>query len=260
MKRIVITAGLVVAAALATAPVASAKGYVRAVQVCGPSACAKVHGAQRSIQRLGMDILAGTGRDAPSPALLPYYRLRFQPRFEVPSADTFYIPEAKVICTDSGCIQARSGLAPALQAAAASVGSFTPRISSVTVNDHARTDRAGFAILYDQRPAQLPSTSVWKSRHSSVIVTFSATTPWSLGGASWMVYYPRYHALSRGGRWFQAGADVGRLVRGPARAAAGDGHAWRTAAAVVAVLAAAAVVVLAAAAGAGRRLWRPRSG
>ena len=253
MKRIVVTTGLVVAASLGTAPAASAKGYVRAIQVCGPSACAKVHGARAAMQRLGMDILAGSGRKAGSPPLLPYYKLRFQPHYEVPASDTFYIPGAKVICTDSGCIRVRSGLAPALQAAAASVGSFTPRISSVTVNDHARTDRARFAILFNQRPRALPSTAIWKSRHYSVIAKLDGITPWSLGGASWMAYYPRYHALSRDGRWFQAGADVDRLVRGPARADAGDGgHGWP--------MAAAAAVVLAAAAGAGRRLRRPRSG
>ena len=60
-------------------------------------------------------------------------------------------------------------------------------------------------------------------------------TPWSLGGASWMVYYPRYHALSRDGRWFHAGADVDRLVRGPAAASGGGGHGWPVAAAAVVV-------------------------
>ena len=67
-----------------------------------------------------------------------------------------------------------------------------------------------------------------------------------------MAYYPRYHALSRDGRWFHAGAEVDRLVSGRATATGGDGHRWP--------VAAAAVVVLAAAAGAGRRLRRPRSG
>ena len=252
MKRIVITAGLVVAAMLTAAPGASAKGYVRAIQVCGPSACATVDGVRTAMQELGMDILTGAGRKAGSPPLLPYYRLRLQPRFEVPDADTFYIPGAKVICTDSGCIRVRSGLAPALQAAAAGVGAFTPRISSVTVNDRPRTDRARFAILFNQRPGPLPSTAVWKSRHYSIMAKLDGITPWSLGGASWMAYYPRYHALSRDGRWFRAGAGVDRLVRGPSQAAAGDGDGWP--------MAAAAVVVLAAAAGAGRRLRRPRSG
>jgi len=94
---------------------------------------------------------------------------------------------------------------------------------------------------------------VWQSRHYSVVVNFSQITPWSLGGASWMAYYPRYHLLSRDGRWFHAGASVDRLVRGRAAPAeAGDGHGWP--------VAAAAVVALAAAAGVGRRLRRPGSG
>ena len=253
MNRIVLTTAVIVAASLVAAPSAEAKGYVRAIQVCGPSGCAKAHGSPVAMGRLGLDMLAGTGVPAHLPPLLPYYELRFLPRFEFPDSDTFYIPGAKVICTDSGCIRVRRGLVPTLSAAAASVGSFAPRVSSVTIGDRPRADRAGFAILFNQRPARLPSTSVWKSRHYSIIVKFSEITPWSLGGVSWMAYYPRYHALSRDGRWYHAGADVDRLVRGPTdRADAGDGHGWP--------VAAAAVVVLAAAAGAGRRLRRPRSG
>ncbi len=252
MKRFVIVSAAIVLASLAAAPGADAKGYVRAIQVCGPSACSPVHGAWAAKQRLGMDLLAGTGRSAQAPPLLPYYRLRFLPRHEVPDSDTFYIPGAKVICTDGGCIRVRRGLVPALSAAAASVGAFAPRISSVTVDDRPRADGAGFAIMFNQKPAPLPSTAVWQSRHSSVIARFSQVTPWSLGGASWMVYYPRYHALSRDGRWFHAGADVDRLVRGPAAPSGGGGHGWP--------VAAAAVAVLAAAAGAGRRLRRPGTG
>lgn len=252
MRRVVIVAAVICLTSLAAAPGADAKGYVRAIQVCGPSACAQVHGAFSAKQELGMDLLAGTGQKAGSPPLLPYLRLRLQPRYEVPDSDTFYIPRANVICTDGGCIRVRRGLVPALSAAAASVGSFTPRISSVTVDDRHRSDRSGFAILFDQQPAPLPSTGIWKSRHFSVIVAFSERTPWSLGGASWMAYYPRYHALSRDGRWFHAGAEVDRLVSGRAAAPGGGGHRWP--------VAAAAVVVLAAAAGAGRRLRRPRSG
>ena len=152
------------------------------------------------------------------------------------------MPPSNVICTDGGCIRVRRGLVPALSAAAASVGSFTPRISSVTVDDRHRSDRAGFAILFDQQPAPLPSTGIWKSRHFSVIVAFSERTPWSLGGASWMAYYPRYHALSRDGRWFHAGAEVDRLVSGRATARGGDSRRWQVAAAAVVVLAAAAIL------------------
>jgi hypothetical protein len=253
MKRIVITAALVVAGSLAAAPTASAKGYVRAIQVCGPSGCAPVDGPRTAMQRLGMDVLARTGPRAQSPPLLPYYRLRFLPRYELPDSDTFYIPGAKVICTDGGCIRVRRGLVPALAAAAASVGSFTPRISSVTVGDRPRADRAGFAIMFNQKPAPLPSIAVWQSHHYSVTVEFRQVTPWSLGGASWMAYYPRYHALSRDGRWFHAGADVDRLVRGRAALAeAGAGHGWPLAAAV-------ALVAIAAAAAARRRLRRPEA-
>jgi hypothetical protein len=253
MNRIVLTTAVIVAASLVAAPSAEAKGYVRAIQVCGPSGCANAQGPPAAMGRLGLDVLAGTGVAAQVPPLLPYYRLRFLPRYELPDSDTFYIPGAKVICTDSGCIRVRRGLVPALSAAAARIGSFTPRVSSVTIGDRPRADRAGFAILFNQRPAGLPSTSVWKSRHYSVIVKFGEVTPWSPAGVSWMAYYPRYHALSRDGRWYHAGADVDRLVRGPAdRADGGDGHGWP--------VAAAAVVVLAAAAGAGRRLRRPRSG
>ena len=56
---------------------------------------------------------------------------------------------------------------------------------------------------------------------------FTQVTPWSLGGASWISYYPRYHVLSRDGVWFHAGASVDLLVRGQAARADGGGHpAW----------------------------------
>ena len=142
----------------------------------------------------------------------------------------------------------RRGLIPGLAAAAANVASYTPRISSVTVNDRHRADVNRFAILLDQRPAALPSTTVWQSRHSSVIVEFTQVTPWSLGGASWISYYPRYHVLSRDGVWFHAGASVDLLVRGQAaRADGGDDNRGLG-------IAATAAVVLAAAAGAGRQV------
>jgi len=170
----------------------------------------------------------------------------------VPDSETFYIPQANVICNDGGCTAVPRRLAPALSAAAASVGPLTPRIRSVRVDDRSRADAGRFAIMFNQRPIPLPSTAIWGSRHYSVTAEFSRTTPWSLAGATWMTYYPRYHALSRDGVWFHAGADVDRLVRGPEAAATGGGHGWS--------VAAAAVVALAAAAGAGRRLRRARSG
>lgn len=253
MKRIGMTAALIVLAMLAAAPGASGKGFIRAIRVCGPSGCAAVQAPRTALRHFGMRMLAGDGAPAVPPPVLAYYRLRFFPRFEVSDADTFYIPEANVICKDGGCTPVPRRLAPALSAAAASVDPLTPRISSVTVDDRAAADPGRFALLFNQRPVPLPSTAIWESRHYSVIAEFTGVTPWSLGGGSWMTYYPRYHALSRGGVWFHAGPGVDRLVRGPRAAArAGDGQGWP--------VAAAAVVVLAAAAGAGRRLRRPRSG
>jgi len=253
MKRILTTAALIGLASLAAAPSANAKGYIRAIQVCGSSGCATVHAPRPAMGRFGMHMLMGDAPAALGPPLLPYYRVRFRPRFELPDGDTFYIPEANVICKDGGCTRVPRGLAPAMSAAAASVDSLAPHISSVTVDDRNRADAGRFAILFNQRPVGLPSTAVWHSRHHSVIVEFSKVTPWSLGGASWITYYPRYHALTRDGVWFHAGPGVDGLVRGRRAETAGDGHGWP--------IAAAAVVALAAAAGAGRRLLRrPRSG
>ena len=152
MKRMLLIGALTVGASLTTAQAAEAKGYISAIRVCGPSGCATVHHPRAAMQRFGMDMLSDTGRHAERPPLLPYYRLRFLPSYEVPNSDAFYIPGAKVICTDGGCIQVRRGLVPALSAAAANVGAFTPRISSVTVGDRPRADRARFAILFNQRP------------------------------------------------------------------------------------------------------------
>jgi hypothetical protein len=254
MRRIVVTAGLVVIASLTAAPSANAKGAIQGIRACGPSACADVRAERRPMQRFGMDLLAQTGRAVPQPPLAGYVRLSFLPRYEVPDSETFFVLGANAICTERGCTRVRTGLLPALSAAAARVEPFAPKIASVIVNGRARADRSGFGPLFDLPPAPLPSTAVWQSRHYSVIVKFGDVTPWSMGSASWIVYYPRYHALTRDGRWFHAGADVDRLIRGTAaHAEAGDGHGWQAAAA-------AAVALAAAAAGVGRRLRRPRSG
>jgi hypothetical protein len=82
-------------------------------------------------------------------------------------------------------------------------------------------------------------------------VRFTRLTPWSLGGVSWMAYYPRYKVLTRDGAWFHVGESVDRLVLGQTAKADDGGHGWPIAAAVV--------VAIAAAAGAGRRLRRPRA-
>ncbi len=253
VKRIVIITGLVVATAFAAAPGASAKGFIRGIHVCGPSGCGSADASPAALRGFGMTFLSDEGVQSEPPPLLPYYRVRFLPRGELPDGDTFYIPGANVICADRGCTAVPHRLVAAMSAAAASVDSLTPHITSVLVGDRGRTDLAPFAILYNQRPAPAPSTAVWGSRHVSISIEFSGMTPWSLGGASWMAYYPRYHLLSRGGRWYQAGADVDRLVYGRTAAAkAGDGHGWG--------IAAAAAVVLVAAAGAGRKLRRPGTG
>jgi hypothetical protein len=253
MKRIVTITGVVLAAALATAPGAAAKGFIRGIRLCGPSACGSVPAPQAAIRRFGTRMLSGVSVRVASAPILPYYRVRFQPRYELPDGDTFYIPGANVICTDSGCIDVPQGLVAGMSAARADIGALTPHITSALVGTRSRADRGAFAILFNQPPARAPSTAVWKSPHTSISIEFSEVTPWSLGGASWMAYYPRYHLLSRDGRWFHAGAEVDRLVRGStAEADAGAGRGWG--------IAAAAAVVLAAAAGAGRTLRRPGIG
>jgi hypothetical protein len=256
VKRIVIVTALLVAAALATAPSAPAKGYISGISVCGPSGCASVQAPRATMRRFGMQTLMDETRNVATPPLLPYYRVRFVPTGELPDGDTFYIPGANVICMDSGCIAVPHGLVAAMSAAAANSDPFAPRISSVTIGKRGRADRAAFAILFNQRPAAAPSDAVWESAHSAISVEFDGVTPWSMGGASWMAYYPKYHLLSENGRWFHAGADVDRLVRGQAataQAAAATEHGWTIAAAVA--------VALAAAVGGGvRRLRRPRTG
>jgi len=112
MKRMLLIGALTVGASLATAQAAEAKGYVRAIRVCGPSGCAPVRHPRAAMQRFGMDMLSDAGPHAERPPLLPYYRLRFLPSYEVPNSDAFYIPGAKVICTDGGCIHVRRGLVP----------------------------------------------------------------------------------------------------------------------------------------------------
>jgi hypothetical protein len=240
-----------IAASLAAAQTAHAKGYISAIRVCGPSGCATAGAPRSAMQRFGMDLLTDAGLPAGSPPLLPYYRLEIRPRYEMPS-QTFYIPGAKVICADGGCTRVRKGLSPALSAAGASVEPFIPHIRSVTVNDTPRAHTKAYAVLFNEQPRAAPSTAVQNSRAYPIEAQFTRLTPWSLGGVSWMAYYPRYKTLTRDGAWFQVGEPVDRLVLGQRAATADDGgHGWP--------IAAAAVVAIAAAAGAGRRLRRPRA-
>ncbi len=250
MKRIILTGTLAVAATLAAAQTAHAKGYISAIRVCGPAGCATAAAPRSAMQRFGMDLLTDSGPAAESPPILPYYRLRILPRYEMPS-QTFYIPGANAICTDGGCTSVRNGLSPALSAAAASVGAFTPHIRSVTVANKPRADSEAYAVLFNEQPAASPSNAVWNSRAYPIEVRFTRLTPWSLGGVSWMAYYPRFKVLTRDGAWFHVGESVDRLVLGQRTAADDGGHGW--------TVAAAAVVAVAAAAGAGRRLRRPRA-
>ena len=182
MNRIVLTTAVIVAASLVAAPSAEAKGYVRAIQVCGPSGCAKAHGSPVAMGRLGLDMLAGTGvRDAPA-AASALLRAPVPAALRVSRLGHVLHPGAKVDLHGQRMHPGTTRPRADPVAAAASVGSFAPRVSSVTIGDRPRADRAGFATLFNQRPAALPSTSVWKSRHYSIIVKFSEITPWSLGG------------------------------------------------------------------------------
>jgi hypothetical protein len=248
MKRIILAGALAIVAALAAAQTAQAKGYISAIRVCGPSGCATADAPRSAKWRFGMDMYTDAGPAAETPPILPYYRLQIEPRYEMAS-DTFYIPGANVICADGGCTRVRKGLSPALSAAAASVDAFTPHIRSVTVNNTPRADSQAYAVLFNERPAASPPNTVWTSRSYAIEVRFTRLTPWSLGGVSWMAYYPRYNVLTRDGAWFHGGEPVGRLVLGQTTTAGGGGHGWP--------MAAAAVVVIAAAAGAGKRLRRP---
>jgi hypothetical protein len=250
MRRVLLAGVVIMAGSLAAAQTTQAKGYISAIRVCGPSACATADAPRPAMQLFGMDLLTDAGVPVGSPPLLPYYRLEIRPRYEMPS-QTFYIPGANVICADSGCTRVRKGLVPVLSAAGASVGAFTPHIRSVTVNDKPRAHTEAYAVLFNEQPAAAPSIAVQNSRAYPIGVRFTRLTPWSLGGVSWMAYYPRYKILTRDGAWFRVGEPVDRLVLARRATADDGGHGWP--------IAAAAVVVIAAAAGAGRRLRRPRA-
>jgi len=250
MKRIILAGALAVVATLTAAQTAQAKGYIETIRVCGPSGCATADAPRSAMGRFGMDLLTDAGLPAESPPLLPYYRLEIVPRYEMPS-ETFYIPGANVICADGGCTRVRKGLSAALSAAGASVDAFIPHIRSVTVNDKPRAHTGAYAVLFNEQPAAAPSNTVWNSRTYPIAVRFTRLTPWSLGGVSWMAYYPRYKILTRDGAWFHVGQSVDRLVLGRRVTTDGGGRGWP--------VAALAVVAVAAAAGAGRRLRRPRA-
>jgi hypothetical protein len=248
MKRMLVIGALTVGASLASTPAAQAKGYIEAIRVCGPSGCATVDAPRSAMQRFGIDLLTDSGPAAESPPILPYYRLQILPRYEMPS-QTFYIPGANVICADGGCTRVRMGLFSGLSAAGASVAAFTPHIRSVTVNDKPRVHREAYAALFNEQPAASPSNKVWDSHAYPIEVRFTRLTPWSLGGVSWMAYYPRFKILTRDGAYFRVGEPVDRLVLARRATADGGGHGWP--------IAAAAAVAIAAVAGAGKRLRRP---
>jgi hypothetical protein len=247
-----IIGALTVGASLAAAAPAGAKGYIRAIRVCGPAACVTANGPPAATHRFGMDMLAGNVATTEPPPVGPYYRLTFRPRYELPDAEVFYVPGADETCADGECIRVPAGLSSALAEAAAQVDPFRPVIRSVTVNDRLRHDPGAYAALFDALPPAAPPSAVGKSRAYPIEIHFTRITPWSVGGVSWMAYYPRYRALTRAGTWVRVGDALDRQIRtGSAitRSTSGGTRRWP--------IAAAAMVAIAAAAGAGRRLRRP---
>jgi hypothetical protein len=254
MKRAYLTGALAVAASLATAQAADAKGVISAIRVCGPSGCATATAPRAVMQGFAMGLMGDPTATVGSPPPGPYYRLTFRPQGEVPDVDTFYVRGAELICTERGCFAPPTRLVPALDAAAEQVAAYRPVITSVTVDGKRRSDPAAYAALYHGQPAPVPPSSIWETRGYVIQFGFSRTTPWSLGWTSGMSYYPRYRVVTRAGRWSHVSAALDRRIRtgsAEARAASGGGHGWP--------VAAAAVVVIAAAAGAGRRLRRTRA-
>src|SRR6478736_4421753 len=171
MKRIILAGALAVAAALAAAQTAQAKGYISAIRVCGRSGCATADAPRSAKWRFGMDMYSDARPAVAPPPILPYYRLRIAPRYEM-AADTFYIPAANAICADGGCTRVRKGLSPALSAAAVGVDAFTPHIRSVTVDDKPRADLQAYAVLFNEQRAASPPNAVWKSRAHPIEVRF----------------------------------------------------------------------------------------
>ena len=252
MKRVLLTGALTVAVSLATAQAAEAKGFISAIRVCGPSGCATATAPRATMQRFGMDMLGGPAAAVGPPPLGPYYRLTFRPRNEIPDADTYYVPGADLVCTDSGCFALATRLVPALDAAAAQVTPYRPVIRSVTVDGKTRPDPTAYAALYRGRPAAAPPSPIWETRGYSIEFAFARTTPWSLGWMRGMAYYPRYRVVTRAGTWLHVSAALDRRIRtgsAEARASSGGGHRWP--------VAAAAAIAIVAVAGAGRRLRRP---
>lgn len=252
MRRMLIIGALTVGASLAAAAPAGAKGYIEAIRVCGPSGCVTVEHPRAAMQRFGMDLLTGNVATTVPPPVGPYYRLTFRPRYELPDSALFYVPGADETCADSRCVKVRAGLSPALAAAADAVAPFRPVVRSVTVDDRLRPNPGAYAPLFDTMPPAAPPSAVWNSRVYPIEIRFMRITPWSVGGVSWMAYYPRYRALTRAGTWVRVGDALDRQIRtgsATTRSTSGGTRRWP--------IAAAAMVAIAAAAGAGRRLRRP---
>ena len=253
MKRALFTCALAMAASLATAQAADAKGLISAIRVCGPSGCATATASRAVMQGFATGLMGGTPATTGSPPPGPYYELTFRPQGEVPDVDTFYVPGGEMVCTEQLCFAPAPRLVPALEAAAAQVAAYRPVITSVAVDGKPRSHPTAYAVLYRGKPAPTPPNSIWETHGYVIQFGFSRTTPWSLGWASGMSYYPRYRVVSHAGRWSHVSVALDRRIRtGSAHAAASDGgHGWPVAAATL--------VVIAAAAGAGRRLRRARA-
>jgi hypothetical protein len=253
MKRVLLTVALTGTALFATAQAADAKGFINAIQVCGPSGCATATAPRAVMQGFAMDLFGGPPAVSGPPRLGPYYQLTFRPVGEVPNNVTFYVPSAGTVCTSRGCFAPATRLVPALQAAAAQVTAYRPVISSVTVDGRTRNHPTTYAALYSGRPAKAPPTPIWETRGYSIVFEFSRVTPWSLGWMSGMRYYPRYRVVTSAGTWLHVSAALDRRIRAHSAdaRAVGGGHRWP--------IAAAALLGIAAVAGAGTGLRRRRA-
>ena len=215
------------------------------------SECAGRRAARRpphprsAMQRFGMDLLTDSGRRPSRRRSCPTTASGSCRGTRCPARRSTFRVRTRSART-AAARACGTGSSPALSAAAASVGAFTPHIRSVTVANKPRADSAGLrgpvqratsGVAVQRRVEQprLPDRGVVRTPHTVVA-----------RGCELDGLLPAVQGPDPGwGAGSTLGESVDRLVLGQRTAADDGGHGW--------TVAAAAVVAVAAAAGAGRQ-------
>jgi hypothetical protein len=195
---------------------AAAKGIVRSVKLCGPSACVTVTG-----RALGLGFEHAFEREvSPSPRLAPFVRMTMRPA--IFDLQGYLIPGQGIIEMNGATHQLGARAAALLRARLAGIAPYRTRITSVRIGKRALSNPGAFAALLSRPGVAMPA-SVWNDHMVLIAITLAGRTPWNGWGSA--LYFPRLRLLHvPDGAWVRITPAQANMIAAdllPPRAAGG---------------------------------------